>query len=281
MTSAGTGNGTADMHAAVTIINATATGHGAALGVVGGVEATWTVVEDHDRLEWATPDMDDRLALSVHGILRDQYHATAGATVRTSSTFPASRGLKTSSGAAAAMMLAGAQAHGVPMSVERLLRRSVEASIAAGVTVTGAFDDQVAVVQGGCHLTDNVAGRILEEIKPGAWHVAVWVPDATITKDRVAKLDATRVAKDIRKAEARLLEGDIPGAMTLNGRAFTKLYTNAGLPVRAEPADIALRHGALGAGLSGTGPAVAALFDDQVDLPAVDGGKWQWTVVAG
>lgn len=273
-----TGTGAADMHAAVSVINATATGHGAALAVVGGVEATWTVT-DHEGLEWATPGMDDRLAVAVHGILRDQYGAKGGAHARTSSTFPHARGLKTSSGAAAALMLAGAQAHGVPMSVSRLIKRSVEASVAAGVTVTGAFDDQVAVVQGGCHLTDNVAGHILEEVQPEKWHVAIWVPEATIDKDHVAPIDASHVAKKIRNAEKRLVEGDIPAAMTINGRAFTGLYQAAGLPVNPRPAQVALEHGAVGAGLSGTGPAVAALFDDRVDLPETVGGTWHWTRV--
>ncbi len=273
-----TGTGAADMHAAISVLNATATGHGAALAVKGGVEATWTVTEA-DGLEWTTPDMDDRMAVAVHGILRERYHLDGGASVRTRSTFPPSRGLKTSSGAAAALMLAGAQAHGVPMSVSRLIRRSVEAAIASGATLTGAFDDQVAVVQGGCHLTDNVSGTILERIPAEAWHVAVWVPKASIVKQQVAPIDASAVAKRIRKAEQALREGDIPAAMTINGRAFLELYEAAGLPVRSAPVDAAVQAGAIGAGLSGTGPAVAALFDDEVDLPAVDGGQWQWTRV--
>lgn len=264
------------MHAAVSILNATATGHGAALAVAGGVEATWTVTQGKS-LEWSTPNVDARVANAVHGILRDHYRLDDGASVRTASTFPPGRGLKTSSGAAAALVLAGAQAHSLPMSVNSLIDRAVEASISAGVTLTGAFDDQVAVVRGGCYLTDNGEGKVLDEIPVEDWKVAIWVPLEQISKHDIAPLDASAVAKKVRKAEALLLDGDLPGAMTMNGRAFTEMYLAAGLPVRAEPVDEAIRHGALGAGLSGTGPAVAALFDDQVDLPAVGGGVWHWT----
>ena len=196
-----------------------------------------------------------------------------GASIRTSSQVPAARGLKTSSSAAAAML----RAAGIPES--NIEVASVEACMRAGVTLTGAFDDQVAVVRGGCHLTDNGAKRVLATLFTQPWHVAIWVPEQGIPKTEVAGIQATTIRDDILAAEDRLLADDIGSAMTLNGRAFQRLYAAAGLPVRDDPVDVALAHGALGAGLSGTGPAVAALFDDVVDLPAVEGGSWLWTRV--
>ena len=71
--------------------------------------------------------------------------------------------------------------------------------------------------------------------------------------------------------------GRVAEAMTANGRAYHAAYAAAGLAVDDLPVRVALSRGALGAGLSGTGPAVAALFDRRVALPPVAGGTWRWT----
>jgi shikimate kinase len=145
------------------------------------------------------------------------------------------------------------------------------------VTLTGAFDDQAAVTLGGCHLTDNRRDAVLQTLPAERWHVAVWVPDEPLPKALLHGLDTAAAAKEARAAEHLATHGRIPEAMTRNGQAFTRLYAAAGLPVDGRAAEVALAHGALGAGLSGTGPAVAALFDAPTELPAVHGGQWLWT----
>ena len=52
------------------------------------------------------------------------------------------------------------------------------------------------------------------------------------------------------------VEGDLWRAMTMNGTLYSGIY---GYDPR--PALLAVEHGALGASLSGTGPATAAVFD--------------------
>ena len=52
------------------------------------------------------------------------------------------------------------------------------------------------------------------------------------------------------------LKGDYWRAMVLNGMTYSSI-----LKYDPFPALLAVEHGALGAGLSGTGPAVAAVFD--------------------
>lgn len=261
---------------AVTVLNATATGRGASLAIRDGIEATWTWGGDGVRLESAT---DDRLAVAVHALLCDRFQRSDGAAIRTASTFPPARGLKTSSGAAAAMLRAGAEAAGIAMDDDEVASLAVEASRQAGVTITGAFDDQTAVIRGGCHLTDNAAQTVLESIPVEPWVVAVWVPDAEIAKSDVATIDPAPVAPLIEAAELLLRMGDLPGAMTANGAAYLRLYRAAGLPVTEAPVDAAVAAGALGAGLSGTGPAVAALFEPGA-TPRIDevaGGTWVLT----
>lgn len=247
---------------AITILNATATGYGCSLAVAGGVEATW---EDAETLTvHGAPDSKLIAAVS-------KFMGKAG-TVTTTSPFPPGRGLKTSSAAAAALL----RAAGHPE--EGLLEASVQVCRDAGVTLTGAFDDQCAVTLGGCHLTDNARMKIIQSFPVPAWHVAIWIPTADISKSSLKDLDPTEIAQAVEKAEELLRAGDIPGAMTANGAAYLPFYQAAGLPVNPEPVRVAMDAGALGAGLSGTGPAIAAIFEHPCELAPVPGGEWTWTV---
>lgn len=278
-----TRTGRGHCHGAVTILNATATGHGCALAVDGGVDATWTWRDD-DLFEWQTASVDDVLARSVRERVADACNGgtrSRGATARTTTDTPPARGLKTSSAAAGALTTAALDACGKEADWRTVCAVAVAASRDAGVTLTGAYDDQVAVVRGGCHLTDNRAERILLDVPTPSWHVAVWVPDASIAKSVAARVDATPAAAAIAHAESLLRRGDVAGAMSANGAAFERLYRAAGLPTEPRASAAARAAGALGAGLSGTGPAVAALFEDVVDLPRVPGGSWRWTRVQG
>lgn len=255
---------------AVTILNATATGTGCSLAIRDGCQATWEPAASFD-FE-SSPATDGELAKAICQRL--------GVTARiwTQSAWPARRGLKTSSSAATAMLRAASR-HAGPFTDAQILQHAVSASRAAGVTITGAYDDQVAVTLGGCHLTDNRASRILRVIPVAAWPVAVWVPDASISKKDAARVEVSGLRRDIQSLANRLTAASLGDVMTRNGALFTQAYQDAGLPVSARPAEVALAHGALGAGLSGCGPAVAAVFESPVVLPHVPGGSWRWSDV--
>lgn len=253
-------------HGAITVLNATATGRGCSLAVAGGVEAHWQWGGDALVVAGAP---DAKLAHACHRQAQRILGIDDGASVETNSPIPPARGLKTSSSAATAMLRAAG------VSEAQVEGAAVDAAVEAGVTLTGAFDDQVAVTRGGCHLTDNARRTVLAAFAVEPWHVAIWVPERSIPKGTVPKASALRA--EIEAAEQRLLADDIPAALTMNGAAFLDFYHDAGLPVNHAPAEAALAAGALGAGLSGTGPAVAALFDEPVALPELAGGAWAWT----
>jgi shikimate kinase len=260
---------------AVTILNATATGHGCSLAIDAPTVATWNW--EGRGLAWPG-GMDDRLVRSVWSMMQSRLGRSDGAAVTCTSRLPTARGLKTSSAAATAMIRAATDAADAPPAQPLDLSHiAIQAARDAGVTLTGAYDDQVAVERGGCHLTDNPNQSIIQTVATDAWHVAVWVPAHCLPKEQVATVDATIIAPAICAAEALLLAGDLPGAMSANGAAFTRLYRQHGLPVDKRAAQAAMAHGALGAGLSGTGPAVAALFSATLpmpELPTVPGGVW-------
>lgn len=258
---------------AVTIVNATATGVGCALAVNLPTTATWTTGGEGLQVTGA-PDL--RLVEAVAAELG----ADLGARVEISCPLPAARGLKTSSSVAAALVRAVLEADGAdgaaggPAEVERL---AVAACRRANVTLTGALDDQSAVVRGGCQLVDTHRGARLSELPVPPWQVAIWVPDHAIAKSTVAAVDVAAIRDQIGAATELARAGRLPEAMTANGKAFHSVYAAAGLPVDDLPARLALSRGALGAGLSGTGPAVAALFARRTELPSVAGGTWRWT----
>lgn len=269
--------GRGSAYGAVTILNATATGLGCALAVEGGATATWLRGRDA-RVELANPPhgVDARLAAAVAAECSDLLHGRGG-TAEVACASPPLRGLKTSSSVAAALVRAAAGAADRVLGDADVERRAVAASRQAGVTLTGALDDQCAVVRGGAHLTDNRADRVLASPPVEPWAVAIWVPDAAIDKARVAGLDLAGLRDGCAAAADLARAGRLPEAMTANGRCFHAAYKAAGLPVDDAPTRAALAAGALGAGLSGTGPAVAALFTKPVDLPPVPGGTWRWT----
>lgn len=272
-----TGHGRA--FGAVTIVNATATGIGCSLAVEAPTEATWNWGGDDFRLE--SPGIEDTIAKSVWNHARNLLHLEGqGATASVRCPFPPSRGLKTSSSAAGALMRAAGDAANQPLADDVVVALAVQASRDAGVTLTGAFDDQVATVRGGCHLTDNRIGKVLHSLPTPRAHVAVWVPEQAIPKSRVRDVDVSGVRAAATQAVRLVQDGRLAEAMTVNGRAYLAAYAAAGLPVDGTPAEVALAQGALGAGLSGTGPAVAALFAARTELPAVPGGQWTWTKVA-
>ena len=260
-------------YGAITILNGTATGIGCSLAVEAGTDATWQWTAAGTWKFDASPVSDDRLALALARMLDVEAGKTRGANVTCTSSWLAQRGLKTSSAAAAAMLRAALPG----ASDDDVMQRAVAASRAAGVTLTGAWDDQAAVVRGGCHLADSRAGRILCSFDVPRWHVAVWVADVALPKERVAGVDVSRLAERANALARTLTEATVPETLTRNGELFHAAYAAAGLPVTDEPTRVALRAGALGAGLSGCGPSIGALFEAPVHLPPVHGGRWVWT----
>lgn len=271
-------------HGAITILNATATGIGCSLAVDLGLEAVWARRPVQAGTEVATGSgqagrsfevdgaPDDRVVRAVANLI----DPACGAKVSIRCDVPPSRGLKTSSMAAGALVEACRRARGEQPQPLAVAREAVLASRDAGVTLTGAFDDQCAVTMGGCHLTDNGAQRVLASVAVQPWWVALWVPEAMITKGEAARAYTAGIRDEVAPLAELVRQGRIGEALTRNGRAFTRAYLEAGLPVSARPSEVALQAGALGAGLSGTGPAVAALFARRVALPEVAGGVWRW-----
>jgi shikimate kinase len=260
-------------HGAVTVVNAISTGKGAALGI-----DLWTVADvrlsDHSKEIHvhikSDPEENPQLARqTVRDILRrfnaeDRY----GAEVSIDSNIPIARGLKSSSAAANAIALATVSALGRKLSDVELVKLGVKAAIESKVTITGAFDDACASYFGNLVVTDNKRLRIEKicEISKD-YHVLIHVPRSKsyTIKSNIKGMKA--IAPLIRLAHRQTLSGNHWDAMCFNGYAHT-----IALGYNPEIAMNALSAGAVASGLSGKGPATAAV----VAPSKVDSVKKAW-----
>jgi shikimate kinase len=178
--------------------------------------------------------------------------------VITSSNIPAAVGLKSSSAAANAVALATVSALDEERDDDTLVAIGVEASIESGVSLTGAYDDSFASYHGGAVLTDNDRRKVEKILKiPNDFKVLILVPSL---KTRTGQLDRTKFAPLRRISELAYSEasnGHIWDALTLNGLALSSI-----LGEDPRPALLAIEAGAFGAGLSGKGPAVVSVVDE-------------------
>ena len=241
-----------------TVLNALSTGVGSAFAI--DVETTATVELDGSGGVTGAIAGDDggdtRLIERCVELAVDAYGGgdVSGGTVRTESDVPMAAGLKSSSAAANAAVLATADALDADPEPVAACRLGVRAAREIGVTVTGAFDDASASMLGGVTVTDNTEDDLLarDEVE---WDVLVWTPDERAYS---ADADADRCANVAPMAELvadLALEGRYAEAMTVNGLAFS-----AALGFSPEPAVEAMPHVA-GVSLSGTGPSVVAVGD--------------------
>jgi len=256
--------GQAAAPAAGTVVNALATGVGSAFAVdrvvsarvslddsgtvdgeVGAVPAPGSDAE-------GTPVDASLIERCVQRAVDRFGDGDRGGTVRTESEVPVAVGLKSSSAAAYAAVMASCDALGVDPEPLEACRVGVAAARDVGVTVTGAFDDASASMLGGVTVTDNREDELLATDTVD-WHVLVRVPDErTYTAD--VDVDRCRQVAPLADHAADLaLDGRHALAMTVNGFAFAPAL---GAPT--EPLLAALPD-ADGVSISGTGPAVTAV----------------------
>ncbi len=258
-------NGTAVAPAAGTVLNALATGRGAAFAIDMYTTAT-VELTDEPGVTGAVagaPDADTRLIEGCVSRVTRGFGDGEGGHVRTESEVPMAAGLKSSSAAANATVLATLDALGAvdELSREAAARIGVEAAREAGVTVTGAFDDASASMLGGVTVTDNETDELLDRATPD-WGVVVWTPPDR-AYSAAADVEACRRVAPVARLVADLaLDGAYTRAMTVNGLAFCAALGFPSTPIIEALPDAA------GVSLSGTGPSFTAVGERE-ELAAV------------
>ncbi|WP_408957862.1 shikimate kinase [Natrinema sp. 74] len=258
-------DGRAVAPAAGTVLNALATGTGSAFAIDLETTATVDLTDDGEIVGEVAgqPEADTTLVERCAAMTIDEYAdragldaSTVGARVRTESEVPMASGLKSSSAAANATVLATLDALEIADAVERIeaCRLGVRAARDAGVTVTGAFDDASASMLGGVTVTDNTADALLarEEID---WHALVYTPPEQSYSADADVSACERVAPMADLVEELALDGRYGEAMTVNGFAFCGALEFSTGPIIDALPDVT------GVSLSGTGPSYVAVGD--------------------
>ena len=245
------------VHGAVSILNAIPTWIGGALGVDLWTKAEAWVIDEPGRIETEIPGGEDpNLVIeTVRLILQRTERSDLGLRVRTRSNIPIGRGLKSSSAASDAVALAVARLVGLECDSEEIVRLAVEASIRAGVTITGAYDDAYTCYYGGINITNNKSRKVLlRRMAPEDVVVVISVPEEKIYTRSVDVGRLSTFREVCLKAARLALQEKFWDAMILNGLAIA-----SALDLDPSPILDALRAGAIAAGVSGTGPAIAAI----------------------
>jgi shikimate kinase len=258
----------ATAYGAVTIVNAIATGRGAAFGIDLWTRARVELTDDGAVETRILNDEKESTLLAercVRGVF-DHFGADKlGAKVETDSNIPVARGLKSSSVAGNAIVLATLAALQKHLESSEILKLVVDASLRARVTLTGAFDDAAASLYGNVVVTDNTARKVLRTFPVEDRHVLLLVPpEKAYTADADLRRIRT-VARQVEVAHGQALSGEYWNAMTLNGLIYSH--------VLRLPADViveSLEAGALAAGISGKGPAYAFVVEEQFEDSVLD-----------
>ncbi len=248
-------------YGAVTIVNAIPAWKGAALGVRLKTEARVELTSGSFSAKLlSTPGESTRLVIEAAKLtLRRLGEHDAGAHIETWSEIPPARGLKSSSAAANAVIMATAAALGRKLRPHDVLSLSAEAQLRAEVSVTGALDDSAASLLGGLVAADNKAGEVVSR-----WHVeersvVILVPERKLYTASVSVEKMRALSKVFRKAYELTLSGEWQEAALINGLAVSAL-----LGIDFKPALKAMELGALAAGVSGTGPSLYAVCSSSV-----------------
>jgi shikimate kinase len=244
----------ATIHGAVSIVNAISTGKGATLGISSKVEAIVSSSEGSGlSLEVNNQNLSSRLINRVvENVIPKKTLEKNKIEISLKTEIPTGYGLKSSSAISSVVSLACHKLFKPHFTDKHVLFAGVDASIATKVSLTGAYDDACACYYGGTVVTDNYKRKIIKmEKTPTNLSVVIFIPKSR----KRGNIKNLRTLKDVfERAWNFAKDGSYWNAMILNGLAASYI-------LNSEPKIILrlVESGALGASVSGNGPAIAAI----------------------
>ena len=271
--------GTGEATAAITIVNALSAGVGSAVGIDLAVRADIELHPAGSNGKWDVSVPEAARTPLVIGSLTQALQRCAPGSSGTGaltivSEIPAARGLKSSSAVSVAIVLAVARATDASVDLLEVARLSASISRTAGVSATGALDDAMASLTPEIVVTDNHEETVLARHPvPADLGVALYVPPGT-HRPSPELLPAFRAeSANGRAAAEKAARGDWAGAMGENTELVERVIGYDYGALRAQLRD----RGAIASGVSGLGPAFAAIgprsrISELVDaLPSLNG----------
>lgn len=236
-----------------TIINAISTWKGAAFSIDLKTEAEVILTDNKKIIGYMEEGGDTTLIERSVELTLSRFGSKTGAKVATKSQIPIASGLKSSSAAANASVLATLDALGEKLEPLEVIKIGVQAALDAKVTITGAFDDACASMLGGFVITDNKKKELIKREERDS-QVLILAPEKRVLSSGTNVMRSRLIGKWVEMAYKEAISGNYDKAMTLNGFLYC-----AALGFSTEPMMMALEVGIDGVSLSGTGPAYTAL----------------------
>jgi shikimate kinase len=250
--------GYAYAYGAGTIINAIYTWKGSAFSIDLKTEAEVILTDDKKIKGYMEEGGNTTLIERCVELTLTHFGSKSGAKVATKSQIPIASGLKSSSAAANATVLATLDALGEMLEPLEAIKIGVQAALDAKVTITGAFDDACASMLGGFVITDNKNKELIKREEHDS-EVLILAPEKKVFSSSTNVLRSRLIGRWVEMAYREALAGNYEKAMTLNGFLYC-----AALGFSTEPMMAALEAGIEGVSLSGTGPAYTALGNPEL-----------------
>jgi len=244
----------ATVHGAISIVNALATCSGCALGISLRVTAE-ADLRSGEGIRSQT--VNEKLIRNiVYNTIPKEILAENSVYISVESEIPMGFGLKSSSAVSDAVALACSKLVKEDIEDYVVLDRAVLASLDAGVTITGAYDDSSACYFGGFVVTNNRTHEIIHHQEaPHSLSAIIFIPKAT-RRGNMSKVDT--MSNLFGEAFKFATAGEYWKAMNLNG-----MLLSTSLSAEYEPVLKAIQGGALAASISGNGPAIAAVSNEE------------------
>ena len=244
----------ATVNGAISIVNAIATGKGAALGIskkvnveIEASEGSGIIIESKNK------QLSSRLINRViEKIVPKNELSKTKFRVYLNSEIPTGYGLKSSSAISSAVAMGCAKLFKPKMNDFEILSSGVDASIETKVSLTGAYDDACACYYGGFVVTDNYKRKIIcSEHCQTDISAIIFIPKSR-KRGNVKKLGT--LSSVFEEAWNIAKGSDYWNAMKINGLA-TSIILNSDPKIIFK----LIEEGALGASVSGNGPSIAAI----------------------
>ena len=248
----------ATLHGAISIVNAIATGKGATLGISLKTKAIVKIspgigVSIESRNKTISSRLINRV---VQKVVPKNELEKFKIEIKLESEIPTGYGLKSSSAISSAVSLACAKLFRPKWTDSQILLAGVDASIESKVSITGGYDDACGCYYGGFAVTDNYKRKIIKSEKsPKNLAAVIFIPKSR-KRGNIKNLKNLRLIFEQAWNLAR--NSDYWNAMVLNGLATSSI-------LNSDPKLITnlIEKGALGASVSGNGPAIAAISKNE------------------
>ena len=262
-----------------TIINAIATGFGSAFGIgldikceakstSNSITCSNDVGADNTLMELCVEKVFNHYDIDKHEF---------GIDLKTESSLPMASGLSSSSASSNAIVKITSsiisEEFGLrPLDDMEIINMAIDASLDAGVTITGSFDDATASYFGGVVVTDNKNRKFIIKEEMEDHPILVYMPNF-YSKSGDSNPERMKLLSPLVETAFGFAKNkDYFKALNLNG-----LIYSATLGFDSTIAIDALEAGAIASGLSGTGSSFIAVVSDE----SIDDVKESWSKYEG